>query len=271
MAPEGPVSSLDEVLDHLERIMGRCRDEPSRLGYFPAIYHSVTARVKEGVETGFFDDGPRMAELDVAFANRYLTALYAFWEGQGLTRSWQVACRAASAWRPAILQHLLLGINAHINLDLGIAAARTVPGPDLADLRGDFDRINEILAGLIDQLQGRMNEVSPAVGLLDLLGGRWDEEVARFSIEVARTQAWWFAVELAPLDEEARAAAINARDVGVARFARRVILTPGWLTVPLLPVRLAERAPAPAVIDALARIEAPSLEEVEDRLAAKRA
>jgi hypothetical protein len=41
---------------------------------------------------------------------------------------------------PRVVQHVLLGMNAHINLDLGVAAAEVAPGPAIAGLRGDFDR-----------------------------------------------------------------------------------------------------------------------------------
>lgn len=58
-------------------------------------------------------------------------------------------------WRPLILQHLLLGINAHINLDLGIAAAQTSPGDDLPDLRNDFVEINRVLVRQVDGIRER--------------------------------------------------------------------------------------------------------------------
>ena len=41
--------------------------------------------------------------------------------------------------------------------------------------------------------------ISPWIGLLDRIGGRHDDEIIRFSMEIARTEAWRFAVELAPL------------------------------------------------------------------------
>jgi hypothetical protein len=118
------------------------------------------------------------------------------------TRSWELALQATAASRPIMLQHLLVGINAHINLDLGIAAAETAPGHALAGLRRDFDRINEIIASLITRVEHHIAEVSPWIGLLDRIGGRHDEVIVRFSIEVARTEAWRFAVELAPLARE---------------------------------------------------------------------
>ncbi len=88
---------------------------------------NVTLEVKEGIQASFSDDGPRMERLDVEFADRYLDAFYAYRDGRPLTKSWQVTFEAAENKNLLILQHLLLGMNAHINLDLGIATAKISP------------------------------------------------------------------------------------------------------------------------------------------------
>jgi hypothetical protein len=79
-----------------------------------------------------------------------------------------------------------VGISAHLNLDLGIAAAETAPAHALAGLRRDFDRINEIIASLITHVEHDIAEVSPWIGLLDRIGGRHDEEIVRFSMSDRR-------------------------------------------------------------------------------------
>ena len=67
-----------------------------------------------------------------------------------------MAFEAATRWRPIILQHLLLGMNAHINLDLGIAAATVAPREALPSFQHDFDEINVILTGLIGAVEAEM-------------------------------------------------------------------------------------------------------------------
>lgn len=96
--------TIDDALRDLYRIIDWSLDEPSRLGYFAALYRKVTQKVKEGIEDGFFDDGPRMERLDVIFAGRYLEALHRYWQNQPPTEPWQVAFDAASRRRPLILQ-----------------------------------------------------------------------------------------------------------------------------------------------------------------------
>lgn len=263
-------ATVAEVIDALDVIIDRAVDTGSRSGYFAAIYRKVTAKVLEGIEAGFFDDGERMARLDVAFARRYLAALDTYERGGRPTRCWELAFQAGDSARLIVLQHLLLGINAHINLDLGVAAAQTAPGSELVSLRRDFDRVNEILALLISDIERDLSSISPWIGFLARLGGRHDDELIRFSIEVARTQAWRFAVELAPLDPAHWPGPIGARDARVARVAGD-ILRPGLLSLVLLVIRSREQTDVRANIRALQAVEAPSLAAVETRVRQARA
>jgi hypothetical protein len=257
--------TIEDVLTGLDAIIARAMQEGSRVGYFAAIYRKVTTKVAEGIASGFFDDGPRMRRLGVTFANRYLAAVERHRPGATGTKAWEIALSAASASRPLILQHLLLGINAHINLDLGIAAAQTNPGTELPGLRRDFDRVNEILAALLSHIEEDIAEVSPWIGMLDKIGGRHDEEIVRFSIEVARTEAWRFANELAPLANAHWPAPIGARDARVARLAR-AILHPGLLSAGLLVIRARESNDVPRIIQVLSRIPGPEFEHIDARL-----
>ena len=264
------MDTIDDVLAGLDDAIAWAIEHESRIGYFAAMYRRVTLKVAEGIRTGFFDDGPRMERLDVAFAGRYLTAFDQFRRDQRPSRCWELAFEACGQRRPIILQHLLLGINAHINLDLGIAAATMAPGPALPDLRRDFDRINEILAGLIAGIEHDLKEISPWIGLLDTIGGRHDEELIRFSIEVARTEAWRFATELAPLAVDDWSGPIGARDSRTSRLAKYV-LGPGWLSAGLVLIRAREGADVRRAITVLNRVQVPDLDEVEARVEAMRA
>ena len=85
-----------------------------------------------------FDDGERMERLDVIFANFYIDAFEQYQNNQVITRSWKFAFETSERWWPIVLQHLLLGMNAHINLDLGVAAARTSPGDAIQELENEL-------------------------------------------------------------------------------------------------------------------------------------
>lgn len=266
----GVADTVDEVIAALHAVVDQAQRDGDRIGYFAALYRQVTLRVHEGITTGFFDDPERMARLDVVFATRYLDALDTFRADGRPTRSWLTTFEAASRWRPLILQHLLVAINAHINLDLGIAAATTAPGDSIHGMRRDFERVNEILAAMIAEVQRNLVEVSPWLRWLDRFGARRNDEVVRFSIVVARAEAWRFATELAPLAEDAWAAAISTRDARVARLADS-ILHPGFLSTGLLMIRVRESSDVGRVLAAMTRTTGPSLEQVDARVADERA
>ena len=108
-----------------------------------------------------------------------------------------MAFEAAGRWRPIVLQHLLLGMNAHINLDLGVTASELADGGSIDAVRADFDAVNDVLGELVDGCQGALGQVSPWLGLADRVGGSGDETLIRFSLVAARRQAWSVAERLA--------------------------------------------------------------------------
>ncbi|MEO1626876.1 MAG: DUF5995 family protein, partial [Bacteroidota bacterium] len=185
--PFVPAQSIDEVLQQLDQIIADSIDQASLLGAFAALYRQVTARVKQGIADGRFEDGARMERLDVVFANRYLAA-YAQYKAAGEfpTQSWLLAFEKTRLPELLIIQHLFLGMNAHINLDLGIAAAEIAPGESIHELEKDFMEINQLLLEMVGAVQKRIGELSPLFWLLDWLGGVSDERLAGFSLKAAR-------------------------------------------------------------------------------------
>ena len=63
----------------------------------------------------------------------------------------------------------------------------------------DFNKINEILASLVDDVQQKLAHIWPVLKLLDYVGGRADETLINFNMKRARDQAWKLALDLAPL------------------------------------------------------------------------
>ena len=87
--------------------------------------------------------------------------------------------------------------------------------------------------------------------LLDRIGGRAEEHVVRFSIDVARDEAWRFARELAPLAPIDQAKAIARVDRATAHLGR-VIRRPGlFLPLGLLLIRSRESNDIAEVINHL--------------------
>lgn len=213
--------NIDEVVDELTKIVDDCIHRRSRLGFFAALYRKVTIRVRDDLAKGdVFEDNELMERLDVTFANRYLAAYDAYQSGAPCRECWQVGFDSAASSRPIIVQHLLLGVNAHINLDLGAAAAEISPGSEISELKNDFDRLNHILADLVGGVLRDVNQLSPWLALLDRVGGRTERATINFSIDVARRKAWEFAQELAKV--EGHSELINERDTVTASLGRLV-------------------------------------------------
>ena len=241
MSTYTPAASIDEVVAALDAIIDRAYAEKDRAGYFAALYRTVTAAVKAGIASGSFEDGPRMARLDVVFANRYLEALYRYRSRQPLSLCWRAAFEATKHRRVVIVQHLLLGMNAHINLDLGIAAAEVCPGDALPSLERDFTAINTVLASLETGIEQEVCSLSPWIDLLDHGDPNAGRVVANFSIARARECAWRAAQRLSVLSGAARDVAIAEIDADVALLAHLVERPVGLIiNINLVLVRLRE-------------------------------
>jgi hypothetical protein len=251
-------NTIDEVIERLDEIIQTSITERSRNGYFAALYKGVTVEIRRGIAEGLFEDGLRMERFDVAFANRYLDALSAHRAGQETTRSWLFAFESAGGSKSVILQHLLLGINAHINLDLGIAAAEISKGGDLAALRNDFQKVNDILASRVRTVQDQIARVSPLTSLLERVDPNANRAAINFSIERARDQAWTVAELLSFLPESVWQNRVDVVDQATLSLARLVRDPPGWvLGTGLGIIRLSEIHNIPHVIRVLADISMP--------------
>lgn len=246
-----PAATIDEVVAQLDAAIDRARRENSRLGFFACLYRQVTVRVRDGIAAGRFQDGPRMERLDVIFANRYLAALDAYQNGRAASQSWKVAFDAATGGSLLILQHLLLGMNAHINLDLGVAAAETSPGRDVGGLEHDFREISRLLGEMLDDVQDRLASVSPWMAVLDWVGARTDEEICTFCLGGSRDLAWEWAQRFADAEPARLQHEIGALD-GIVAMLAKPIAKPGVFLRPVLAViRLREPRDVARVLDAL--------------------
>jgi hypothetical protein len=243
--------TIEEVLDRLDAEIEADVRSGSRNAFFSCLYRSVTRRVLDGIHSGRFEDGPRMARFDAVFANRYLAALHAYQRNERTSRSWQVAFDAARRGRLAILQHLLLGMNAHINLDLAIAAAEIAPGASLPALRRDFDEISRLLSEMLDDVQDRLARVSPWMGLLDRVGARSDETICSFCISGARDLAWRWAERFAVAPASALSAEVGVLDGAVTLLSVPIRRPTPLVASALLVVRLRERSDIAEVVAAL--------------------
>ncbi|MEZ5198533.1 MAG: DUF5995 family protein [Bacteroidales bacterium] len=219
----------------------RCKSSWKQKRLFPFLYLNVTIEIKNKLAEGYFDNTDLIEKLDVVFANRYLQAYRDYEQRKPISASWQVAFEATNLWKPLVIQHLFLGMNAHISFDLGIAAATVAPGNSIHNIKTDFERVNEILSSKINPVQDNLSAIWPFLKPIDWIMGNIDESLASFSIRVARDAAWKMAVELASFQTETeKQQYLSFRDNKVANFGNK-LYHPGILLSLLLGlIRLGE-------------------------------
>jgi hypothetical protein len=188
--------TIDEVAVELRDIALGASDAT---GYFPALYSQVTRRIIASLNDGTFRDPAEMQDFACSFASFFVGALE---RTIPRPRCWQAAWDVASNGELLIVQHLLLGINAHVNHDLPLAvAAAADQRGGLDSIRADFDAINDVLAATYGDVQRELGTVSRWTNAAASLGGG---RLFNFSLEIARQQAWDAAGRIYPLDAAGR-------------------------------------------------------------------
>jgi hypothetical protein len=133
--------------------------------------------------------------------------------------------------RLLIVQHLLLGINAHVNYDLPRAVVEAADERgDLLSIRHDFDAVNDVLADTYVDVVKDLDRVSRWVNSAARLGGG---RAFNFSLKLARARAWQAATAMYALSAEGRRGYAEELDrlVSVLAF---LITRPSPVVRPLL-------------------------------------
>ncbi|MGC9352498.1 MAG: DUF5995 family protein [Mariniphaga sp.] len=254
------LNSIEDVISILDDIILETEINNNPLGYFAVLYRKVTVKVKEGIENNYFDDGPRMEKLDVVFARYYIDAYFSWKQNQTVSQSWTRAFTISENKSMLVLQHLLLGMNAHINLDLGIAAAEISTEENIHQLKNDFIKINEILSAQVDEVQFGLSAIwSPLKKILSKTG-QIDNYLVDFSMKIARDGAWNFATEMVQFKESDWLVSIQTRDFKVAEKSKIITHPNKWIQFLLWIIRLGERGSVSEKINKLKAIAPASLE-----------
>ncbi|HWI18491.1 MAG TPA: DUF5995 family protein [Vicinamibacterales bacterium] len=220
-------TTVDGVIASLDTIINESIASGSRLGYFAALYKRMTMAIRDGIQSGKFQDNARMERLDVEFATRYLVTRDQWFAGELHGQSWLQAYNATNSSQYTVLQLLLIGINPHIMIDLGVAAARTCPGDQFASLEHDFNTVNAVILSLFPVIDAELDELSPFQNFIDhsFLGYLKDKAI-NLSIDAGRKSSWDFAKSLAYLDLTAQAVAIGKRDLEALAIGACILKDP---------------------------------------------
>ncbi len=182
---EGVIARLHEIDAELPRRDG--------VAVFNRMYLTVTERIS-GILAGrlagpTFAGSDTMADLDVRFANLWISAYDAQRAGRTVPAAWRPLFEARGGGRLPV-QYALAGMNSHIEHDLPIAVVGTcrAHGVDPDDLHRDYEAVNDVLAqvegpirrSFLDDFQREVDDrLGPVVHLL-----------STWHIDKARDLAW---------------------------------------------------------------------------------
>jgi hypothetical protein len=215
----------------IERLRSEALGADGADGYFAAMYARVTDRVQTAITDGRFGDGERTARFARSFADWYIGPR----DGtRPVPACWKAGHDVAADRRLLIVQHLVLGINAHVNHDLPQVVVELAGAEDSLDvLRPDFDAINDILAETLPDILRDLGRVAGWTQVAASWGGG---RAFNFSLGRARRQAWQCAERLQRADDVAR-----AREV--AELDRLVSVLAYLITRPSAPISVLLRVP----------------------------
>lgn len=224
-----PATTIDQVISSIDSIIDWSIANQSRLGYFAALYKRITIAIKEACAKGQFDDNPRMERFDVTFASRYFAAFNAYFypaHYPSISHCWKVAFDGAQLPAPIIVQHLLCGVNAHIDLDLGIAAEAVAPGSQIDSLHHDFNLVNAVLASQVSTVVEEIDQLSPVLADLYAVLMQYELDLIADGLVVVRDAAWVFAKVLACEPSFVHPASIMVHDLEVAKLGTLILHPP---------------------------------------------
>lgn len=216
------MKTIEEVIASLDEIINKSIKSQNPAGYFAATYRVMTEAVLQGIKKKKFQDSDRMTHLDVTFAKRYIDAYEAYGNNQKCTNAWYQAFEACKNNHLLIMQHIFLGMNAHINLDLGISAASVVSKGKINDLKSDFYKINEVIASINQKVQEALCKVCYPIDFIDKISNGNDNAILDFAISRARDTSWASAVAISSTPNFLEGTLINIIDNAAAKIASQI-------------------------------------------------
>jgi len=204
------------VLNQMNQRVQEWEAAHDRRSIFLGCYAMMTGNMLDALDTSRFADDAWVARLLARFAQYYFEALESYEMHQPETpHVWQLAHDTAQHEHVMTVQHLLIGVNAHINFDLVFAVAEllspewdTLTAEQRAQRRADYDLVNAIIGETIDRVQDQILEVrSPWLDIIDKLLGPVDEWLISEVISHWRDDVWQNAMRYVetPAPDERRA------------------------------------------------------------------
>ncbi len=230
------LASTTDVRSWLQTLETQLLAARDRRGVFVTAYLTITKAVEAQCDAGGFLDAAWVRTYLVAFGTLYRNALQQDLLARGagtaattarVPKSWRIAFDAAHAGRGWVIQHLMLGVNAHINHDLALALLMAGIDTDRPRRYADHTAVNLVLERATLTLKTEVaTKWAPVLQRLDQAAGTLDEDVSEFSIAKARDHAWAMAVAIDATRGTPGEALLRAALDDQAAVLARLILAP---------------------------------------------
>jgi hypothetical protein len=187
---------IEALIERMTGQLAELRAAGDGRAAFHATYLRTTCAVARALAAGEFADGGWVERWDVAFADLYLDVLDAARRGQPVPRPWAVAFSAAASGGLHDVQHVLLGMNAHINYDLPRALLAVISDDEFADpvvtarREADHRQIDAVLAARVQAEDGELRAVGPARTWRDNLLQPLNRAATRRLLRESRAKVW---------------------------------------------------------------------------------
>jgi len=170
-----------------------------RAAVFLSTYALMTANMLTALQQAEFHDPAWVDRLLHRFAGYYFEALEAYDRAPSDTPAvWRVAFDSCCQDQIDVLQHLILGVNAHINYDLVLTLVDmldtewpTLSAEGRSQRYADHCHVNEVIGRTIDAVQDTiLEERRPSLDWVDRFFGSLDERLISALIARWREQVW---------------------------------------------------------------------------------
>ncbi len=199
------LNNTNTVIDRMMGLVRQWEAEQDQRAIFLNCYALMTQSMHTALAEGRFHDSTWVATWLSRFADYYFDGLDAYERQDPTTPAvWRLAYEATTRPHPHALQHLLLGVNAHINYDLTLTLVEllgsswsTLTAEQRQRHQDDFDQVNVIIKETINQVQDEVLERHDwLMAWVDTLSGPLDEWFTGWLISGWRDEVWREAVNM---------------------------------------------------------------------------
>lgn len=227
----------NETQKKLSNLVQKWQSQRDRRVIFAHTYYLMTGNMLSALHEGQFHDRVWVTRLLDKFAEYYFKALEKF-EHLPFTAPpiWRVAFQVAENENSYVAQHLLLGVNAHINYDLVSTLIevmkdewKTLSPAQKRQRYEDHTHVNRIIETTFDETQQLViARYSPTLDKLSQVSFNLDNLVISSLIRSWREQAWIHAIDyLEAGNRDRRLAVLQETEYIALRRADMIMLKQG--------------------------------------------